>query len=256
MSPEVLEPIADAAWPARERERLGGWRLNATDGFSLRINACWPLGEPGRDPEAAIDAVEAFYAQRDLPVRFKLTDGALAPADLAERLSRRGYAFHGETLLMTGGVAGLPDPEVVLSGDPDPAFEALLVASAQGNAADARERLEALGRIPAPARFARLTLEGRTAALGACAVDGQAVGIFGMRTDPDFRRRGLARRVLDALLEQAAGLGARTAYLQVEAANALAIGLYAARGFSTAYRYRYWSNDARHCRCAALRPGR
>ena len=87
MSPEVLEPIADAAWPARERERLGGWRLNATDGFSLRINACWPLGEPDRDPEAAIDAVEAFYGQRGLPVRFKLTDGATAPADLADRLT-------------------------------------------------------------------------------------------------------------------------------------------------------------------------
>jgi ribosomal protein S18 acetylase RimI-like enzyme len=245
VSPFVIEPVADAAWPARERERLGGWRLNATDGFSLRINACWPLGEPDRDPEAAIDAVEAFYAERGLPVRFKLTDGATSPIDLADRLERRGYTPHGETLLMTGPVVGAADPEVVLSADPDPAFEALLVASAKGNAADARERLEALGRIPAPARFARLTVEGRTAALGACAVDGEAVGIFGMRTDPDFRRRGLARRVLDALLAEAAGLGARTAYLQVEEANTPAIALYAARGFSTAYRYRYWSLPAR-----------
>ena len=245
MSPFVLEPIADAAWPARERERLGGWRLNATDGFSLRINACWPLGEPDRDPEAAIDAVEAFYGERGLPVRFKLTDGATAPADLADRLASRSYALHGETLLMTGPVVGAADPEVVLSADPDPAFEALLVASAKGNAADARERLEALGRIPAPARFARLMVDGRTAALGACAADGEAVGIFGMRTDPDFRRRGLARRVLDALLAEAAELGARTAYLQVEEANAPAIALYAARGFSTAYRYRYWSRPAR-----------
>lgn len=245
MSPETLEPIADSAWPARERERLGGWRLNAADGFSLRINACWPLGEPDRDPEAAIDAVEAFYAARGLPVRFKLTDGATAPADLAERLERRGYASHGETLLMTGQVVGGADAEVVLSADPDPAFEALLVASAKGNAADARERLEALGRIPAPARFARLVLDGRTAALGACAVDGKAVGIFGMRTDSDFRRRGLARRVLDALLAEASSLGARTAYLQVEEANAPAIALYAARGFATAYRYRYWSRPAR-----------
>ncbi|PXA91863.1 GNAT family N-acetyltransferase [Caulobacter sp. D4A] len=245
MSPDLLEPIADGAWPARERERLGGWRLNATDGFSLRINACWPLGEPDRDPEAAIDAVEAFYAERGLPVRFKLTEGMTAPADLAERLARRGYATHGETLVMTGAVAGLADPDVTLSTAPDPAFEAVLVASAKGDLADARERLEALARIPAPARFARLAVEGRAAALGACAVDGEAVGIFGMRTDPDFRRRGLARRVLDALLAEADGLGARTAYLQAEAANAPAIALYAARGFSTAYRYRYWSRPAR-----------
>ncbi|MFT4252568.1 MAG: GNAT family N-acetyltransferase [Caulobacter sp.] len=244
MSPDLLEPVADAAWPARERERLGGWRLNATDGFSLRINACWPLGEPDRDPESAIDAVEAFYAARGLPARFKLTEGASAPSDLADRLAGRGYAIHGETLVMTGPVVGLADPDVVLSAAPDPAFEAVLVASAKGNLADARERLEALARIPAPARFARLAVDGRTAALGACAIDGGAVGIFGMRTDPDFRRRGLARRVLDALLAEAAGLGARTAYLQVEAANAPAIALYAARGFSAAYRYRYWSRPS------------
>ena len=245
MSPEGLEPIADAAWPARERERLGGWRLNATDGFSLRINACWPLGEPDLDAEAAIDAVEVFYGKRGLPARFKLTEGATAPADLAGRLARRGYVPHGETLVMTVAVAGLADPEVILSSEPDPAFEALLVASAKGDADDARERLEALGRIPAPARFARLTLDGRTAALGACAIDGEIVGIFGMRTDPDFRRRGLARRVLGALLAEAAGLGARAAYLQVEDANTAAVALYAARGFSTAYRYRYWTRPAR-----------
>ncbi|MBI1682276.1 GNAT family N-acetyltransferase [Caulobacter hibisci] len=244
MSPELLEPIADAAWPARDRERLGGWRLNAADGFSLRINACWPLGEPDRDPEAAIDAVEAFYAARGLLVRFKLTEGATAPADLAERLARRGYEPHGETLVVTGAVTGLADPDVTLSIAPDPAFQTVLVASAKGNLADARERLEGLARIPAPARFARLDVDGRPAALGACAVDGEAVGIFGMRTDPDFRRRGLARRLLDSLLVEAATLGARTAYLQVEAANAPAIALYAARGFSTAYRYRYWTRPA------------
>lgn len=245
MTPELLEPIADDAWPARERERLGHWRLNATDGRSLRINACWPLGAPDRDPEAAIDAVEAFYAARGLPARFKLTEGATAPVDLAGRLAGRGYATHGETLVMTGAVSGAADADVTLSDRPDPAFETVLVASAKGDLVDARERLEGLARIPAPARFARLAVEGRAAALGACAVDGQAAGIFGMRTDPDFRRLGLARRVLGALLAEAEGLGARTAYLQVEAANAPAIALYAARGFSTAYRYRYWTRPAR-----------
>lgn len=241
MSPDVLEPIADSAWPARERTQLGGWRLNATDGFSLRINACWPLAAPDSDADAAIDAVEAFYGARGLPTRFKLTEGAVAPADLAARLAGRGYAAHGDTLVMTGAVAGTADAQVALSERPDPAFEAVLVVSAKGNAADARERLETLARIPAPARFARLALDGRTAALGACAVHGEAAGIFGMRTDPDFRRRGLAGRILQSLLAEAAALGARTAYLQVEQSNAPAVSLYASRGFATAYRYRYWS---------------
>ena len=47
IDPAILEPLADDAWPARERDRLGGWRLNASSGRSMRINACWPLGARG-----------------------------------------------------------------------------------------------------------------------------------------------------------------------------------------------------------------
>jgi len=242
LDPRLLEIVADRAWPARESGALGGWRLNASDGWSRRINACWPLGEPDRPIDEAIAAVEAFYAARGLPACFKLADGAVVPTTLSEHLRARGYRPAHGTLVMVGAVAGGPvDPDVTLSDAPDPAFEAVLTASAAGNAADARERLDALARIPAPARFARLDLDGEVAALGACAVDGDWVGIFGMRTLPGHRRKGLARRVLDALLSQASDLGARQAYLQVEADNAPAIALYSGLGFTPAYGYRYWA---------------
>ncbi|WP_425993731.1 GNAT family N-acetyltransferase [Caulobacter sp. DWR1-3-2b1] len=239
IDPTVLEPIADRAWPARERSTLGGWRLNASDGWSMRSNACWPLGKPDRDVEAAIDAVEAWFIARGLPLRFKLTDGATAPEDLARHLSRRGYTDCKETLVMVGEAQGRADPVVALSTVPNASFEAVFTASAGGNIEDARERLETLARIPAPARFACLDMDGQPAALGACAIDGRWVGVFGMRTAPEHRRKGLARRVLGALLAEAKPLGA-CAYLQVEAGNAPAIALYENEGFRTAYAYRYW----------------
>ncbi|MDI1364013.1 MAG: GNAT family N-acetyltransferase [bacterium] len=236
----VLEPIADRAWPARERSRLGGWRLNAADGWSMRSNACWPLAAPDREVGAAIEAAEAWLAARGLPPRFKLTEGATAPDDLAQRLARRGYAGVKTTLVMVGAALGQVDPDVTLSPAPDAAFGAVFTASAGGNVADARERLETLARIPPPARFARLDIEGDPAATGASAVEGAWAGIFGMRTAPDHRRKGLARRILRALLAEAGALGASRAYLQVEAGNAPAIALYEREGFSAAYSYRYW----------------
>lgn len=245
VDPRLLEIVADRAWPARQSGALGGWRLNASDGWSLRINACWPLGEPDRPIDEAIDAAEAFYAARGLPARFKLSDGAVVPANLSEHLRARGYRpTHGTVVMVgeaSGVIAGATDAAVTLSDAPDPAFEAVLTASAAGNAADARERLDALGRIPAPARFARLEVDGAVAALGATAVDGEWAGIFGMRTLPGHRRKGLARRILAALLHEARELGARRAYLQVEADNAPAIGLYSGLGFVPAYGYRYWA---------------
>ncbi len=242
--PRHLETVADRAWPARESGALGGWRLNASDGWSLRINACWPLGEPGWPVDEAIDSVEAFYAARGLPARFKLADGAVVPANLPQHLTARGYLPTHETLVMTGAVSGRmlgeADAAVTLSSTPDPAFEAVFAASAAGNLADARERLDALGRIPPPAVFGRLDVDGETAALGAAAIDGDWAGIFGMRTLPGHRRKGLARRILGALLLAAQARGARRAYLQVEANNAPAVALYRGLGFAPAYCYRYW----------------
>lgn len=240
IDPAILEPLADDAWPARERERLGGWRLNASSGRSMRINACWPLAAPDRDPEAALDAVEAWFAQRGLPPRFKLTDGVFAPDDLPGRLAARGYAPCKETLVMLGPTGGEGDSGVQISPAPDATFEAVFTATA-GDPEDGRERLEALSRIPAPARFARLNVDGAPAAIGASAIGGGFAGIFGMRTSPDHRRKGLARRVLRALLAEAKSLGADRAWLQVEADNAPAIALYADEGFEPAYRYRYWT---------------
>lgn len=238
IDPAVLEPLADDAWPARERARLGDWRLNASAGRSMRINACWPLGAPDRDPEAALDAVEAWYAARGLPPRFKLTDG-LDVSDLAARLAARGYGATKETLVMLGPTGGAGDGNVRVAASPDAAFEAVFTATA-GDPQDGRERIEALARIPAPARFARLDVDAAPAAIGASAIGGGYAGVFGMRTAPDHRRKGLARRVLRALLGEAATLGAERAWLQVEADNAPAVALYADEGFSPAYAYRYW----------------
>ncbi len=240
IDPAILEPLADDAWPARERKRLGGWRLNASSGYSMRINACWPLAAPDRDVEAAIDAVEAWYAARGLPPRFKLTDGVLAPADLAGQLAARGYREGKDTLVMVGATDGEGDPLVRLSFSADETFETVFTASA-GDPEDGRERIEALGRMPPPACFARLDVDGAPAAIGVAALGGGFAGVFGMRTVPAHRRKGLAQRVLLTLLSEARRQGVERAWLQVEADNAPAIALYAAEGFQPAYCYRYWS---------------
>lgn len=240
IDPAILEPLADDAWPARERERLGGWRLNASSGHSMRINACWPLSAPDRDAEAAIGAVEAWYAARDLPPRFKLTDGLISPPDLADRLAERGYSASKDTLVMVGPTRGEGDRSVAVSGAPDATFEGVFTASA-GDAEDGRERIEALARMPPPALFAKVEIGGAPAAIGVAALGGGFAGVFGMRTVPAHRRKGLARRILRALLAEARQAGAERAWLQVEADNAPAIALYANEGFEPAYRYRYWS---------------
>ena len=237
----ALEAISARAWPAARSTSLGGWRLYATSGFSGRINACWPLDDPGLELAQAVIRAEAWFESCGLPSLFKIVEGA-APALTAE-LVRRGYHSRTETVMMTGPARGSPDPSLVLSDVVDPAFAAVFTASSD-DPGDARERLETLARVPAPRAFALLEADAAPAAIGACAVEGDWAGVFAMRTAPRYRRRGLARRVFASLLAYAAELGARGVWLQVEADNTAALALYQAAGFAEAYRYRYWFRPA------------
>jgi GNAT superfamily N-acetyltransferase len=234
----ALEPISAEGWPPREVARLGGWRLHASDGFSGRANACWPIGSPDRPLAAAIEAVEAWYEAKSLAPIFRPAD-IVATAALREALADRGYAPRTPTLVMVGAPTPGDSGPVILSAEPDPSFAAVFLAGAP-SPGDAAERIDSLGRIPAPRGFARIEADGATVAIGAAAVGGEWAGLFGMRTLAEHRRRGLARRILGALAAFGHEAGARRAYLQVEASNAPAIALYRGLGFETGYGYRYW----------------
>lgn len=235
----ALEDVSARAWPALHTARLGGWRLNASTGHTGRANTCWALEAPDRPVDEAFEAAEAWYAGHGLPPKFKTVDGATAPVDMPALLAARGYAPHTETSVMVGPVGGTNDG-VTLITEPDEGFLAVMFEALYRDAADAQERIETLRRIPQPMFFARADVDGQPAAIGACAVGSGWGGVSVMRTSPKHRRLGLATRIVSALLGAAEEAGATRSYLQVEAANVTAIGLYEKLGFREAYRYRYW----------------
>lgn len=235
----ALEDVSARAWPALHRARIGGWRLNASTGHTGRANTCWALEAPDRPVDAAFEAVEAWYAGLGLPPKFKTVDGATAPDDLPALLAARGYASNTETGVMTGPIGGTNDGVTIMT-EPDEGFLAMMFETLYRDAADARERIETLRRIPQPMLFGRIDVDGEPAAIGACAVDSGWGGISVMRTSPRHRRQGLAGRIVSALLGAAEGAGATRSYLQVEAYNVNAVALYEKLGFREAYRYRYW----------------
>ena len=106
-------------------------------------------------------------------------------------------------------------------------------------APELRKTEAVLDRIGVEKRFVSIRVDGRRVAAGIAAVEGPLVGLFGIATDPDYRRRGLGRRVTCALLGPGAACGAQRAYLLVEADNAAALKLYESLGFRDLYRYWY-----------------
>lgn len=244
MKARNIERATIATWPAAITEHHHGWVYLAAGGITGRVNAVWPLDWEGGSLDGAITHVERWYEAHQLPPRFKLTDDAFAPSNLADALAARGYEPTSPTLVMTAPITRSAEDRTISLTDVMPArFEAALAAASKNEAEFAERRAIAL-RAPQPAAFAMIGSEDAPASIGMCAAAGALAGIFLMRTITSARRQGHSRRILGALLARAADWGARTAFLQVDADNVPAIALYEGAGFTTLTTYHFWRKPA------------
>jgi ribosomal protein S18 acetylase RimI-like enzyme len=234
----TLEELAFNAWPALQTLVVDGWLLRFAEGFTKRANSAnaW---RPGPTPLAEIvSTAETLYRARGLRPIFRLSP--LAPAGADELLARRGYHRFDETGVQHAAIAEAgAERGVVLADTPSDAWLAGYAAAT--GLADAQR--ETLGRMlllcHLPCAFASIDVDGGPAAFGYAVRERGHVGLFDIVTAPAQRRRGLARRVVGALLHWGAAHGAARAYLQVVDDNAPALALYRDLGFTQAYRYHY-----------------
>jgi ribosomal protein S18 acetylase RimI-like enzyme len=80
---------------------------------------------------------------------------------------------------------------------------------------------------------------GRPHAFALAVADEGMVGIFDVLVDARMRRRGLGRKLVQALMAWGKTQDAHSAYLQVGGHNNEAISLYQQLGFRTVYPYHY-----------------
>ncbi len=207
-----------------------GWIVRLAPGKAKRarsVNAFYPSALP---LDEKVGHCQALYHGAGLPLLFRMTPFC-QPAALDRDLEDRGFARFESTsvqgAVIDPGCARLPTWEAEpLAGW----IEAVagLRGSAAPQAAAHRARLEAM---PLAKRPLALRDSGEVVATGLTVVEGDCAGLFDIVTHPEARRRGHARRLVGALLRCAWELGARHAYLQVEAGNAAAIELYRSYGF-------------------------
>jgi N-acetylglutamate synthase len=248
--PEIreLDALAARATAASLDVPLDGWLLRATVGIPFRrSNSVTPNGDVP-DLDAAIAAVEAFYRERELPVRFQISPAAL-PSGLDDELAARGYAIEApvvigvaDTATVIARVGARAGDAIVATGiDPDWVEE---YANVHADDDVWRDRTRAYGHMlgglglpTAAAVTGPKTAE--PLGLGFAVGDGEWAGIFGMGTRPEARRRGAATAVLGGLARWAGDHGHPRLYLQVEEDNVAARALYARAGFTDAYGYHY-----------------
>jgi len=243
---EDLEMLAARGWPGAEQVRLGGWLLRAGSGASRRANSALPAGDPGLPVAAAVDRVQEWYAERGLRpcVQLPETLGPRAPGfrrppdAVTAALTERGWASEAPTLMLVGDIRRMPPRATTYplraawADAPDEPWWQL-------DGSDAGRRAEALA---APARYLTVREQaGGVVAVGRMTVPADWCGLTNLVVQPGKRGHGHGRWALEAMLAEAARLGARFAYLQVLEENTVARALYETHGCTAHHRYRYWA---------------
>lgn len=252
--PALLRRIEDAGLnasaPAQQRW-LDGWLVRFNPGKAKRAR-CIQAVAPGARPVAdKLAECMSLYRRHGLPPLARITPYS-SPADLDATLAALGWRVEDESLVMVladlhaaSGLAARAWRERRPAGLTEtvegPQAYAQAVGALRGSPAEEiAAHASRLQTTPVPyTGVVWRAADGAVQACGQIAVEGDLAGLYDVATAAAVRGRGLATALCAGLLERAAGQGARTAYLQVDAGNAPALQVYRRLGFAEAYGYHY-----------------
>ena len=231
-----LDQICDLTWPATENIENSGWLMRAAGGDTNRANSVLPLAislEAGALNNFAekLALAQDFYSERNLPTIFQV---ALPTWQLlSDKLRSMGAieTLRGNTMVadLTSAKPKMPAGIEIVQSDrfnddwlgiqPTPGIEKILSGCA--------------------ATYLRLVSKGQTVAVCRIALANGWSSITRVYVHQDFRGKGLGKTIMAVALESSFEQGATKAVLQVEASNAIAIGVYESLGFNFHHEYSY-----------------
>ena len=254
MTEDQLAAIEDAALNASAPPQqlwLDGWLLRLCPGKAKRARSVNAVAA-GRLPLAEkLALAEALYREAGLPMVVRITPFT-QPAGLDEALAAAGLQRFDPTLVLA---AELPRMALEPKLPPglrleraDASTYAQVVGELRGSPPSQRQaHAQRLALSPVPYHGWLLRQGDELLACGQSARQLQWVGLYDIFTAPAARNRGLAGALCAELLRRTAAEGARTAYLQVDAANAPALAVYRRLGFGPGYGYHYRAADPAAC---------
>ncbi len=240
-----VEEASLNAWPALHQVMIDGWVLRFTRGFTKRANSVTPLYPAAQPLAEKIRYCENLYAREGLRPIFRITTVS-EESGLDELLAVRGYetvdltqVLHrplaAEEFAVDGAFSAVPLASFLATYA---AFQSPDITAAAARSASELHRA-VLRAIRSETMFGSIIDDGEPVACGMAVVEREVVGLFDIVVHPECRRRGHGRALVECLLNRAADMGARMAYLQVLNDNASARRLYSALGFEPLYEYHY-----------------
>ena len=245
----LLARIEDAGINAsapREQRWIDGWLLRLSPGKAKRARCIQAVASGRLDIDAKLALCLPLFAAAGLRPYVRITPFS-QPAGLDIHLAERGMARIDDTRVMvlsSLGAWAAQNPDVRGAGSVEAvAAEAFADWVGRARGSSASERSAHAERIARPAVPHHPVLasdeRGEVVAAGLVVVEGEVAGLYDVFTAEAARGRGHGERVCRHLLAFAARRGATVGYLQVDAANRVARGVYRRLGFADGYAYHY-----------------
>jgi ribosomal protein S18 acetylase RimI-like enzyme len=237
-----IEDACLKAWPALHETIVDGWLLRFAKGLTRRANSANPLRVARDESDALISTLETEYRKQKLPVYFRIP--SIIGPTMPNGLARRGYKPEGESLVLYAGAQDTLVPtdavraEAAITDRPNEEWLSAIALLQEHSAQTNAVYRQIIDSIKVPAAFAALRQEGRIVSLAFGAIHDNLLCIESVVTDQACRGRGLARRMLGALIAYAQPKMAGIC-LQVQADNAAGLRLYSGFGLRELYRYHY-----------------
>jgi GNAT superfamily N-acetyltransferase len=242
-----LEEAALASWPTLTSIRDGAWVTRVAEGQTGRANSLNMLdAADGADARRRLDASVAAYRAKN--IRPLLRQTPLTPAEAVRLTEADGWRERTPSLVMSIDLDRL-SVDLRAATPPEARASEYWLRTMASFMDFSPARRDAIGR-----KLARIAVDagffvmadrfGTPVATAMAAIDRDVVALYEVGVEASQRRQGHGERMVMEALGWAKARGARTAFLQVAAANAGAIALYRRLGFDERYRYRYLAPEA------------
>jgi GNAT superfamily N-acetyltransferase len=243
-----VQEIANNSWRAKDFYWLNGWLLRFNEGVTGRANSVLPSYYWGTDLIRDIKLVENAYEQHNLPARWQMHEGH-APIELYNTLESRGYRqdplveVMGTDLLRFDGSIQKKASSFQVTSTAMRTKEwsrAFIDLTTHRDRQELEKMCEIMDQITVPhKRFLVAHKEDQQAGVVFGVVDRRFLGIMDLVVAPQYRRKGLATKLITDTVDWAYQHSATSLYLQVVAENHAAIALYQKMGLLRWFNYFY-----------------
>ncbi len=231
-----LESIANLTWPALQSVALGDWLLRASGKYTRRANSVLPgdaepYGNPGVPIEEAIAYVVNFYQTQGLTPYFSLP--LPSHGELDHYLENNGWDVTVKAQVLVANILqreiALPDGVNFFSTQsPD---ENWLKLQGDEGVSEIMQKY--------PAHYGALYSDGKIIGVCRIAIVNHWAVVSRLFIQEDFRKRGLARYLMENILNVAIANGATKALLEVPESNESAIALSQSMDFRFHHSFQY-----------------